>query len=57
MNQEIKRGDEIVLDGQVHLVFVDKKGKPVKLPDEIYSKFKPYFAYYFMPFYSKPYEI
>ena len=44
MNQEITRGDETVLDGQVHLVFVDGKGKPVKLPDEIYSKFKPYFC-------------
>tara|TARA_B100001939_G_scaffold312030_1_gene294942 strand:+ start:73 stop:495 length:423 start_codon:yes stop_codon:yes gene_type:complete len=44
MNQEITRGDETVLDGQVHLVFVNKKGKPVKLPEEIYSKFKPYFC-------------
>ena len=44
MNQEITRGDETVLDGQVHLAFVYEKGKPVKLPDEIYSKFKPYFC-------------
>lgn len=44
MNQEITRGDETVLDGQVHLVFVNEKGKPIKLPEEIYSKFKPYFC-------------
>ena len=44
MNQIISRGDEIVVEAQVHLVFVDKKGKPIKIPDEIYSKFKPYFC-------------
>jgi acyl-CoA thioester hydrolase len=26
------------------LVFIDKNGKPVKIPDEIYSKFQPYFC-------------
>ena len=45
MNQIITRKkDEIIAEAQVHLVFVDKKGKPIKIPDEIYSKFKPYFC-------------
>mgnify|MGYP001324799773 FL=1 len=45
MNQIITRKkDEIIVEAQVHLVFVDKKGKPIKIPDEIYSKFKPYFC-------------
>ena len=44
MNQIITRKDEIITEAQVHLVFIDKKGKPVKIPDEIYSKFKPYFC-------------
>ena len=44
MNQIITRDDDIIVDAQVHLVFVDKKGKPIKIPDEIYSKFKPYFC-------------
>ena len=44
MNQIITRGDEIIVEAQVHLVFVDKKGKPVKIPDKIYSKFKPFFC-------------
>ena len=44
MNQIITRGDENIVEAQVHLVFVDAKGKPVKIPDEIYSKFKPYFC-------------
>ena len=44
MNQIISKGEDIIVEAQVHLVFVDDKGKPVKIPDEIYSKFKPYFC-------------
>ena len=44
MNQIITRNDETIVEAQVHLVFVDENGKPVKIPEEIYSKFKPYFC-------------
>ena len=44
MNQIITRGEDIIVEAKVHLVFVNKKGKPVKIPDEIYSKFRPYFC-------------
>ena len=44
MNQIITRDDISIVEAQVHLVFIDEKGKPVKIPDEIYSKFKPYFC-------------
>ena len=44
MNQIITKADDIIVEAQVHLVFVDGKGKPVKIPDEIYSKFRPYFC-------------
>ena len=44
MNQIITKKDDTIVEAQVHLVFVDKKGKPKKIPDEIYSKFKPYFC-------------
>tara|TARA_B100000989_G_C19488082_1_gene448440 strand:+ start:153 stop:584 length:432 start_codon:yes stop_codon:yes gene_type:complete len=44
MNQIIKRLDDIIAEAQVHLVFIDTKGKPTKIPNEIYSKFKPYFC-------------
>ena len=44
MNQIITRKDEIVVESQVHLVFVNTEGKPIKIPNEIYSKFKPYFC-------------
>ena len=44
MNQIITRDDDIIAEAKVHLVFVNTNGKPVKIPDEIYSKFKPYFC-------------
>ena len=44
MTQIITRGDDIIVEAQVHLVFVDNKGKPMKIPEQIYTKFKPYFC-------------
>ena len=44
MSQIITRGDDKIVDAQIQLVFVDIKGKPKKIPEEIYSKFKPYFC-------------
>ncbi len=44
MNQIITKEEEIIVDAQVHLVFVNKDGKPTKIPVEIFSKFKPYFC-------------
>ena len=44
MNQIITRGDDTIVEAQVHLVFVDNIGKPIKIPEQIYLKFKPYFC-------------
>ena len=44
MNQIITRNKDEIAEAQVHLVFVNKEGKPVKIPDEIYTKFRPYFC-------------
>tara|TARA_B100000795_G_C22609981_1_gene364708 strand:- start:232 stop:654 length:423 start_codon:yes stop_codon:yes gene_type:complete len=44
MNQLISKNDEIIVDAKVHLVFVSLEGKPIKIPEEIYSKFKPFFC-------------
>ena len=44
MNQIITRGEDLIVDAKIHLVFVNSEGKPVKIPEEIYSKFKPYFC-------------
>ena len=44
MNQIITKDEKIIVEAQVHLVFVDSKGKPIKIPEQIYTKFKPYFC-------------
>ena len=44
MNQIITKDEETIVEAQVHLVFVNTESKPVRIPDEIYSKFKPYFC-------------
>ena len=44
MNQIITIKDELIVEAKIHLVFINKKGKPVKIPQDIYSKFKPYFC-------------
>ena len=44
MNQIITKDEDTIIEAQVHLVFVNNQGKPVKIPDEIYLKFKPYFC-------------
>ena len=44
MNQIITKNNELIVEAQIHLVFVNKDGKPKKIPEQIYSKFKPYFC-------------
>tara|TARA_B100000989_G_scaffold209084_1_gene158565 strand:- start:2266 stop:2688 length:423 start_codon:yes stop_codon:yes gene_type:complete len=44
MNQIITKDEKIIVESQVHLVFIDRNGKPIKIPEDIYSKFKPYFC-------------
>ena len=44
MTQIITKGDETIIESLVHLVLINKDGKPTKIPDEIYIKFKPYFC-------------
>jgi len=44
MNQFITKGESLIAEAQVHLVFINEKGKPVKVPDVIFDNFKPYFC-------------
>ena len=44
MNQIITKNEEVIVEAQIHLVFINKEGKPTKIPNEIYSKFKPFFC-------------
>ena len=44
MNQFITRGEEAIVEAQVHLVFINEKSKPIKVPEVIFENFKPYFC-------------
>jgi len=42
MDQVISRNDDIIVTAKVHLVFVNEKNKPVKVPEKILKDLKPY---------------
>ncbi|WP_415321546.1 YbgC/FadM family acyl-CoA thioesterase [Candidatus Pelagibacter sp. Uisw_092] len=44
MKQFISRGEDIIVEAKVHLVFVNSKGKPMRIPDPLFQDFKPYFC-------------
>ena len=44
MNQFISKGDEHAVEATTHLVFVNEKGKPIKIPENLFLDFKPYFC-------------
>ena len=44
MNQLISRGEDLIAEAKVHLVFVNSKGKPMRIPSTLFQDFKPYFC-------------
>ena len=44
MNQFISKGNNLVLEAKIHLVFINEKGKPIKIPEDLFKDFKPYFC-------------
>jgi len=44
MNQFISRGDDLLVEAKIHLVFINEKGRPIKIPDNLFKDFKPYFC-------------
>ena len=44
MNQFITKNQVSIVEANVHLVFVNEKGKPIKVPDLIFDNFRPYFC-------------
>ena len=44
MHQFISKDDEVIVEAKVHLVFINTKGKPMKVPEKIFQNFKPYFC-------------
>ena len=44
MNQFISRGEDLVAEAKVHLVFVNNESKPMRIPSTLFRDFKPYFC-------------
>jgi acyl-CoA thioester hydrolase len=44
MSQFISRGEDLIVEAKIHLVFVNKEGKPIKIPGTLFHDFKPYFC-------------
>jgi len=44
MSQLITRGENLIVEAKVHLVFVNTQGKPMRIPGSLFQDFKPYFC-------------
>ena len=44
MSQTIIKNKMVIVVAKIHLVFVNKKGKPIKIPKLVVDKFKPYIS-------------
>ena len=44
MSQLISRGSELITEAKVDLVLVNQLGKPIKIPNNLFQDFKPYFC-------------
>tara|TARA_Y100000816_G_scaffold135146_1_gene95498 strand:+ start:242 stop:655 length:414 start_codon:yes stop_codon:yes gene_type:complete len=44
MNQSIFKDKDPIIEAQIHLVFINEKSKPVKIPEKILNEFKPYIS-------------
>ena len=44
MEQKIIKTEDTFVEAKVHLVFVSDKNKPIKIPELISNKFKPYIS-------------
>ena len=46
MSQNISKRDDIIVNAKVHLVFINEKGKPNRIPEKIITKLKPYLSHF-----------
>ena len=44
MNQSIFKDENLIVEAKIHLVFINEKSKPVKIPEKILTDFKPYIS-------------
>ena len=44
MKQIITREEDLIVDAEIQLVFINSLGKPIKIPEVLFKDFKPYFC-------------
>ena len=44
MSQTIIKNKIVIVEAKIHLVFVNEKAKPIKIPKLVVNKFKPYIS-------------
>ncbi|MDC3186271.1 YbgC/FadM family acyl-CoA thioesterase [Candidatus Pelagibacter sp.] len=44
MSQTIIKNKMVIVEAKIHLVFVNEKAKPIKIPKLVLDKFKPYIS-------------
>jgi len=44
MYQFISRGEDLIVEAKVHLVFINNEGKPMRIPGTLFQDLKPYFC-------------
>ena len=44
MSQTIIKNKIVIVEAKIHLVFVNEKAKPIKIPKMVVDKFKPYIS-------------
>jgi acyl-CoA thioesterase FadM len=44
MKQIVKRDNDTISEAEVHLVIVNEKGRPIKIPEILKNKFKDYLS-------------
>ena len=44
MSQTITKDKIVIVEAKIHLVFVNEKAKPIKIPKLVVDKFKPYIS-------------
>ena len=44
MSQTIIKNKIVIVEAKIHLVFINEKAKPIKIPKLVVDKFKPYIS-------------
>ena len=44
MSQSIFKDQELIVEAKIHLLFINEKAKPIKIPEQILTDFKPYIS-------------